>query len=181
MSPTSLDSRPSIPLGPRSDAIRIVQNTLHLCSACLDGGREEHLRGICIESKGKPKYPLALAYLPPIDTDDTSAGTERVSGHVGRELGLDDTRVTVRPRDTSPHYADLGSSDLPLGLVNVSDSLGSSKGTSQYGVWQWCEQAQMEGKKGKREQVTTSERGFVTGFGWVAYSALIVELNSLAG
>ena len=65
-------------------------------SACLDGGREEH---------------------------DSGAGTERVGGHVGRELGLDDTRVSVRPRDTSPHHSDLGTGNLPLGLVDVSDTL----------------------------------------------------------
>ena len=56
-------------------------------------------------------------------THDSGAGTERVGGHVGRELGLDDTRVSVRPRDTSPHYADLGTGNLPLGLVDVSDTL----------------------------------------------------------
>lgn len=56
-------------------------------------------------------------------TYDSGAGTERVGGHVGRELGLDDTRVSVRPRDTSPHHADLGAGNLPLGLVDVSDSL----------------------------------------------------------
>ena len=56
-------------------------------------------------------------------THDSGAGTERVGGHVRRELGLDDTRVSVRPRDTSPHYADLGTGNLPLGLVDVSDTL----------------------------------------------------------
>ena len=93
-----------------------------------------------------------------------------MSGHVGSELGLDDTRVTVRPRDTSPHYADLGSGDLPLGLVDVSDSLErSKKGES---VWCWAMRragADGGGKGGKREKATASERGFVaeSEFAWV--------------
>lgn len=93
-----------------------------------------------------------------------------MSGHVGSEFGLDDTRVTVRPRDTSPHYADLGSGDLPLGLVDVSDSLGNSKINES--VWVEAKMragAGRGGKRGKREKATASERGFVaeSEFAWV--------------
>jgi hypothetical protein len=56
-------------------------------------------------------------------TYDSARSTERVGGEVGSELGLDDTRVTVRPRDTSPHDSDLGAVDFSLGLVDVGNSL----------------------------------------------------------
>lgn len=46
-----------------------------------------------------------------------------MGGEVGSELGLDDTRVTVRPRDSAPHDSDLGTVDFSLGLVDVGDSL----------------------------------------------------------
>ena len=46
-----------------------------------------------------------------------------MGGEVVSELGLDDTGVTVRPRDSSPHDSNLGAVDFSLGLVDVGDSL----------------------------------------------------------
>lgn len=57
------------------------------------------------------------------NTYDSARSTEGMGGEVGSELGLDDTRVTVRPRDSAPHDSDLGTVDFSLGLVDVGDSL----------------------------------------------------------
>lgn len=57
------------------------------------------------------------------NTYDSARSTESMGGEVVSELGLDDTRVTVRPRDSAPHDSDLGTVDFSLGLVDVGDSL----------------------------------------------------------
>lgn len=54
---------------------------------------------------------------------DSARGTESLGGEVGSELGLDSTRVTVRSRDSAPDDSDSATVDLPLGLVDVGDTL----------------------------------------------------------
>lgn len=58
-----------------------------------------------------------------ISTHDSARGTESLGGEVGSELGLDSTRVTVRSRDSAPDDSDSATVDLPLGLVDVGDTL----------------------------------------------------------
>lgn len=70
-------------------------------------------------------------------TYDSARSTESVGGEVGSELGLDDTRVTVRPRDSAPHDSDLGTVDFSLGLVDVGDSL-EMKGMYQLCIFWVC-------------------------------------------
>lgn len=56
-------------------------------------------------------------------THDSARGTESLGGEVGSELGLDSTRVTVRSRDSAPDDSDSATVNLPLGLVDVGDTL----------------------------------------------------------
>lgn len=58
-----------------------------------------------------------------MSTHDSARGTEGLGGEVGSELGLDSTRVTVRSRDSAPNDSDSATVDLPLGLVDVGDTL----------------------------------------------------------
>lgn len=57
---------------------------------------------------------------------DAARSTEHLSGEVGGELALDDTRVAVGARDAAPDDADTRAVDLTLGLVDVGDALGGS-------------------------------------------------------
>lgn len=79
-------------------------------------------RGRASEKDQDIQFSAALGVRNP-GTYDSARSTERVGGEVGSELGLDDTGVTVRPRDTSPHDSDLGAVDFSLGLVDVGNSL----------------------------------------------------------
>lgn len=54
---------------------------------------------------------------------DADTGSESLRRDVVRELGTNDTRVTVRAGDASPDDTDLGATDLLGGLVDVSDTL----------------------------------------------------------
>lgn len=58
-----------------------------------------------------------------VATHDSARGTEGLGREVGSELGLDSTRVTVRSRDSAPDDSDSATVDLPLGLVDVGDTL----------------------------------------------------------
>lgn len=49
--------------------------------------------------------------------------TEGLGGKVGTELGANHSVVSVGTGDLTPDDADLGTSDLLLGSVNVSDTL----------------------------------------------------------
>lgn len=56
-------------------------------------------------------------------THDSARSAKDLGGKVGRKLGLGDTRLAVRTRDSAPDDADAGTVDLALGLVDIGDAL----------------------------------------------------------